>query len=138
MGSFPAVAMGGLLARVAGLVLIMSLATAKRADLQWGMAHARRSDVLDMVRPAMSFMVFPLSKRTHFQGATLLVGHVFGPALVTVFNAHRTLARVAVQVTSVFSNAIWAEFSRLYGLVAAWAYRPWTLGDLFAAAWWCA
>lgn len=116
VGSFPAVAMGGLLARVAGLVLIMSLATRKQAGLQWGMAHARRSDVLDMVRPAMSFMVFPLSNALTFQGATLLVGHVFGPALVTVFNAHRTLARVAVQVTSVFSNAIWAEFSRLYGL----------------------
>ena len=115
VGSFPAVALGGLVARLGGLALIMSWATRQQTGLSWGAAQARRSDVLDMVRPAMSFMVFPLSNALTFQGATLLVGHVFGPALVTVFNAHRTLARVAVQVTSVFSNAIWAEFSRLYG-----------------------
>lgn len=128
-GSYTAVAVGAFVARLTGLSVVMTLATRGNHGLSWGVSHASRQDVLDMVRPAVSFMVFPLSNALTFQGATLLVGHLFGPVSVTVFNAHRTLSRVAVQVNTVLSNALWVEFARLYGL----GQRA-TLTDLYERA----
>ena len=46
---------------------------------------------------------------------TLIVGAVFGPATVAIFNTYRTISRLAIQTTSVFSHALWAEFSHLFG-----------------------
>jgi O-antigen/teichoic acid export membrane protein len=43
------------------------------------------------------------------------VGHLFGPALLAVFNTYRTLTRVTMQLTAMFSHSIWPELSRLYG-----------------------
>jgi O-antigen/teichoic acid export membrane protein len=70
---------------------------------------------MTMLRPALSFMAFPLSNALSIQGITLIVGHLFGPIAVTVFNTYRTISRIAVQITSIFSNALWAEFSQLFG-----------------------
>jgi O-antigen/teichoic acid export membrane protein len=68
-----------------------------------------------MIKPAVSFMAFPLANALSFQGLTLLVGALFGPITVALFNTYRTIARVAVQVTAIFSHALWPEFSRLFG-----------------------
>ncbi len=116
-GSYTAVAAGGLLARALGLVWVMRQAARQSNGLTWGWRHASEGEVRAMVRPAVSFMAFPLANAMTFQGGTLLVGHLFGPAAVTVFNAGRTLSRIAVQITSVFAHALWVEFSRLFGLV---------------------
>jgi O-antigen/teichoic acid export membrane protein len=60
-------------------------------------------------------MAFPLANALSFQGVTLLVGAMFGPVAVALFNTYRTIARVAVQVTAIFSHSLWPEFSRLFG-----------------------
>jgi len=52
------------------------------------------------------------------------VGHFFGPAVVAIFNSYRTIARVAVQATSILSNAVWGEFSFLFGKGGTEAVRP--------------
>lgn len=116
VGSYASVAAGGLLVRAVGLIVIMVQASRRARGLRWGWQHACRKDVLEMMRPALSFMVFPLSNALTYQGGTLLVGYMFGPSAVTVFNAGRTLSRVAVQITSVLAHALWVEFSRLFGL----------------------
>jgi O-antigen/teichoic acid export membrane protein len=77
-----------------------------------------------MVRPAVSFMAFPLANALSFQGVTLLVGVLAGPAAVTLFNAYRTIARIAVQVTGMFSHALWPEFSRLFGQAGMSGVHP--------------
>ena len=76
-----------------------------------------------MIKPAVSFMAFPLANAISFQGLTLLVGAFFGPVSVALFNTYRTIARIAVQITAIFSHALWPEFSRLFGANAAVAIR---------------
>jgi O-antigen/teichoic acid export membrane protein len=122
-GSFTAVAVAGLGARLLGVLLASVLSRQGSAGLHWGMAHAQGSEIRAMLAPALSFMLFPLANAISFQGITLLVGQQFGPAVVTLFNTYRTIARVAVQVTATFGHALWAEFSRLFGLGGATAVR---------------
>lgn len=115
IGSFSGVAIGGLMARVAGTVVAAAIARSGSHGITWGIKSARRDTVRELIRPAASFMVFPMSNALNFQGMTLLVGAAFGPVTVALFNTYRTIARVAVQATSIYSLALWAEFSRMFG-----------------------
>jgi O-antigen/teichoic acid export membrane protein len=115
VGSFAAVALTGLTVRVVGTSICMTLAVFRQHGLSWGFRAADGSEVRSMLRPAVSFMAFPVANALSFQGITLLVGAMFGPVAVALFNTYRTLARVAVQVTAIFSHALWPEFSRLFG-----------------------
>jgi len=122
-GTFAAVALMGLLFRLLGTGVAMAWANHRSQGIEWGIRHARLGEIRQMLVPSLSFMSFPLASALSLQGITLLVGHFFGPALVTAFSAFRTLARVTVQMTSMFSHAIWPEFSRLFGHGAAQAVR---------------
>lgn len=115
VGSFAALALSGLAVRLIGTVTAMVLASKGSHGLQWGMHAADRAEIRAMVKPAVSFMAFPLANALSFQGVTLIVGALFGPIAVALFNTYRTIARVAVQVTAIFSHALWPEFSRLFG-----------------------
>lgn len=110
-----AVALGGLLWRVAGTLIMAAWSWRQAMGLQWGLRDAHLAEVKGMAQPAMAFMLFPLANAITFQGLTLLTGHLLGPAMVAVFNTYRTLARVAVQITATLSHALWSEFSRLFG-----------------------
>lgn len=115
VGSFSAVALGGLVCRVTGTLAAILLSRRHSRGLHWGVAAARSAEIRAMAAPALSFMAFPLANAMSFQGMTLLVGALFGPVAVALFNTYRTIARVAVQVTGLFSHALWPEFSRLFG-----------------------
>lgn len=115
IGSFSAVALCGLAMRLAGVLAGIVLTRAGNYGLHWGMSVAEGSEIRSMIKPAVSFMAFPLANALSFQGVTLLVGALFGPVAVALFNTYRTIARVAVQVTAMFSHALWPEFSRLFG-----------------------
>ncbi len=115
VGSFAAVALSGFAMRLIGTVTAMVLASKGNHGLRWGMQAADAAEIRAMVKPAVSFMAFPLANALSFQGVTLLVGALFGPVAVALFNTYRTIARVAVQVTAIFSHALWPEFSRLFG-----------------------
>ena len=115
VGSFTAVALGGLLCRVVGLAYGSWLAQRGGHPMRWGIAAADRQELRTMAAPAVSFMAFPLANALSFQGVTLLVAAQFGPSSVALFNTYRTLCRVAVQATAIFSHALWPEFSRLFG-----------------------
>jgi O-antigen/teichoic acid export membrane protein len=119
VGSFAAVALGGLTVRLAGTLAVIVLAQRGNHGLRWGTHAADRAEIRSMLKPALSFMAFPLANALSFQGVTLLVGALFGPVAVALFNTYRTIARVAVQVTAIFSHALWPEFSRLFGQGAA-------------------
>jgi O-antigen/teichoic acid export membrane protein len=41
---------------------------------------------------------------------------MFGTSAVALFSTYRTIARIVVQLTGVFGNAVAPEFSRLFGL----------------------
>jgi O-antigen/teichoic acid export membrane protein len=129
IGSFAAVALGGLTVRLASTLAVIVLAQRGGHGLRWGIHAADRAEIRAMLKPAFSFMAFPLANALSLQGVTLLVGALFGPVAVALFNTYRTIARVAVQVTAILSYALWPEFSRLYGQGATA-----TLGSLFLRA----
>ena len=113
--SFLGVALGSLLARLAGTAIYFFKSRHAHEALVWGVGAASAHEVKAMFRPAMAFMAFPMANALTFQGMTLLIGWVLGPAVVSVFNAYRTVSRTAVQLTGIFGHALWAEFARLYG-----------------------
>jgi len=115
VGSFAAVALSALAMRLAGTVVAMHLASKGSHELRWGMHAAEGAEIRAMIKPAVSFMAFPLANALSFQGVTLMAGAFFGPVAVALFNTYRTIARVAVQVTAILSHALWPEFSRLFG-----------------------
>ena len=127
LGSFAAVALTALVIRLIGTIATMLLASRGKHKLYWGVNDADWAEIRSMVKPAVSFMAFPFANALSFQGVTLLVGVLFGPVSVALFNTYRTIARIAVQVTAIFSHALWPEFSRLFGqggiLAVAKLYR---------------
>lgn len=123
VGSFAAVALGGLLCRAAGVLYTMHHCRAGSPGLSWGWRAACRVEIRAMVGPAFALMSFPLVNALSFQGVTLVVGATLGAATVAMFNAYRTLARTAVQASGVLSFSVWPEFSRLSGLQDAAGLR---------------
>lgn len=122
--SFAGVAIVGLLARVVAVGVGMLVAQRGQSSLTLGFRHAHRVELQRMLHPAISFMAFPLANALSFQGITILVFLLSGPAAVALFNAYRTIARIAVQLTSMFSLALWPEFARLFGQAGMKAVHP--------------
>ena len=122
--SFAGVAFAGLSARAIAVAILITVAQRGDHGLVLGFRHADRGELTSMLRPAVSFMAFPLANALSFQGVTLVVGLVAGTSETTVFMAYRTLARVAVQLTSMFSLALWPEFSRSVGQVGMAGVHP--------------
>ena len=122
-----ALALGGSFLEVAGSMLAAKLVVSvvywnyvrkAHPEFLWSYQHATLVQLKELAIPAISFMAFPVGSALNIQGITLLVGSLFGPVFLATFNTYRTLSRVVVQMIGVFSNAMWPEFSRLYGLSA--------------------
>ncbi|HEY3300725.1 MAG TPA: lipopolysaccharide biosynthesis protein [Methylophilaceae bacterium] len=121
---FSSVAIGMLFARLLGVLIAIAYSNqGTQGRIQWGLKHASWQEVREMFKPAVAFMMFPLSNALSFQGITLLVGYLFGTSTVAIFNTYRTLARLAVQASSIFSHALWVEFSHAFGQGGANAIR---------------
>ena len=114
-GSFVAVALGALLARALCSGGMLWHAARTTPAFRLSLTDASRAEIRRCAGPALSFMAFPAANALNFQGMTLIAAAVLGPAATVVFNTYRTLARVTVQATAVFSLALWPEFSRIYG-----------------------
>jgi O-antigen/teichoic acid export membrane protein len=114
-GNFAGVAIMSFLVRALGTGVGIFVAQSSDYGLNWGTRHASKAEIKKMIGPAVAFMAFPLANGLSFQGVTLLVGALLGPALVTTFSAYRTISRIAVQFTGILSNALWPEFGRLFG-----------------------
>ncbi|MGA2638052.1 lipopolysaccharide biosynthesis protein [Methylocella sp.] len=122
--SFAGVALTGLAARAIGTVIVVYIGQRGGHGLRLGFQHASKAELLEIIRPAVSFMAFPLANALTFQGVTLLVGLLAGTAAVALFSAYRTIARVAVQTTAMFSRALAPEFARLFGQAGMNAVFP--------------
>jgi O-antigen/teichoic acid export membrane protein len=103
------------LANAAGTGLSILLAQRGDHGILWGTKLASKAEITAMIRPAVSFMAFPLANALSLQGVTLLTGALMGATTVALFNTYRTIARVAMQLNTMLSHALWPEFARLYG-----------------------
>jgi O-antigen/teichoic acid export membrane protein len=113
--SFTGAAAGALLGRFLGSLLLMQYCRRRFPALQWRLARASLAELRALLRPALSYLAFPLGNSLAIQALTLLVGTLFGTVVVATFNTYRTLSRLVLQVVSTLGHAVWAEFSRLYG-----------------------
>ncbi len=118
IGNFAAVAIGAFVIKLLGCVTGMVLINRTSHTLIWGLKFAQFSELKSMIKPAISFMAFPLGNLLSLQGTTLLVAAMFGPVSVALFSTYRTIARVAVQFTAILSHVLWPEFSKLFGQAA--------------------
>lgn len=114
-GSFTAVALGGLIGRTGIVVISMLASTRRQTTFHWGTKDAGWREIALMMKPSLGVLAITTSSAINLQGLTLLASYFLGPVAVVVFNTHRTLARLAVQVTSTLSHALWPEFSKLFG-----------------------
>jgi O-antigen/teichoic acid export membrane protein len=76
---------------------------------------ASREELRELVRPALSFMAFPVGNAISIQGMTLIVGHLFGAPFLAVFSTYRTITRALVQGVTVIGRSLWPEISRRFG-----------------------
>lgn len=114
-GTFTAAALGLLATRTLGSLLLGRHCRNAFPELRWGLAHASRSELRALLKPALAFMAFPLGNALSIQAITLVVGGLFGTVVVATFNTYRTLSRLVLQMVSTLGHALWTEFSRLYG-----------------------
>lgn len=113
--SIEAVAICSLFARLLGTIVGIGFSGRVQPGLRWGVIEASTSEIRYMIKPAISFMILPLASALSLQGVTLLVGTMHGVMALALFNTYRTIARLGVQLTSIFSIALSPEFSRLFG-----------------------
>jgi len=77
--------------------------------------RADRAIARRLIKPALGFLAFPLGNALALQGPILIIGTVFGGPAVAMFSALRTLARVPMQLTTMFNSSVWPEMSRAHG-----------------------
>jgi O-antigen/teichoic acid export membrane protein/GT2 family glycosyltransferase len=99
------------------LVGVFTLIDLKRTVpwLSVGWANANRQEIKKLWSPAVSFLGFPFGLVLGAQAINLVIGRFFGVQEVTHFATLRTLSRVVVQGTSIFSAPFTVELSRTLG-----------------------
>ena len=119
-GSFTAVAAGVLGGRILHLLTLRILLARAAPALPWRLTTSGLGEARQLVRPGLAWMGFRISDALSLQGATLLVGALFGSGAVAAYNTSRTLSRLLYQFVGGLGNALWPEFSRL-GATGDWA-----------------
>jgi len=134
IGSFTSVALGGLMMRLFGCLVAIHLVSRCNNSLRWGIKNASLVELKSMIKPSMSFAAFSLANLFSFQSITIFVGLMFGAVATALFSTYRTIARTAVQITAIFSHALWPEFSFLYGEGNKQSFRKLYLKTSFLGA----
>lgn len=87
----------------------------QRGWVAWGLRYATKAEIKPLVAPALSFMAYPMGHAVSLQGFILVVNALFGPGAVTAWSTLRTLSRVVIQSSSLFSGPLWIELSSALG-----------------------
>jgi O-antigen/teichoic acid export membrane protein len=75
----------------------------------------RFAEVRQLLRPGLSFVLFPLVGALNLQAPLLIVGALFGPSAVAAFATARMMVRAVQQLLSVVGLTVWQETSRAFG-----------------------
>ncbi len=113
--TFVGAAVGQLLGRLIGAGLGWRISSWRHPDIRWSIVEASNKEFREMLKPALSFMLFPVANAISIQGMILVVGYLFGPAFVVVFSTYRTITRILVQAVTIIGRSLWPEISRSYG-----------------------
>lgn len=108
-------AIGQFIACMLTFLLKWQVSSRRHPDIRWSISAACGQELRELVKPALAFMAFPAGNAISIQGMTLVVGHLFGPAFLAMFNTYRTIARIQTQAISLVGRSAWPEISRQFG-----------------------
>lgn len=118
------VAMGGSIVAVAAVSVLNRIAfniaaycwMRKHTNWLWlGYSKSRKSEVHRLLRPALSYMLMPISQALLIQGPILVLGFLGPPINVVIFSTSRTLARLGTAATNVLNNTFVTEYAARAG-----------------------
>lgn len=70
--------------------------------------------IYKLFKKGIEFIAFPIGNAIQIQGFIMIAGVIFGPAYAAFFGVYRTISRSIVQLTAIFSRAIWPEITIAY------------------------
>lgn len=114
--TFEGGATGALLGRALGTSIQIANARAKFSELHWRPNFILTSiESKDLIYRAIPFLALPAAGALSLQGSLLMVSLFGGYEAAAIFGAYRTVARLAFQLTTVYSYAVGPAFGRLSG-----------------------
>lgn len=85
----------------------------RHPDIALGVRHSSMRLAFSFIAPSSSFLGIQLVMAFVIQGSTLLVGGLFGAAMLVTFSTSRTLTNLIKQVGATIQNAVWPEFTSM-------------------------
>lgn len=74
-----------------------------------------RDDFLAQMRPALSFLLFPIGNAVALQGPVLLLNYFLGPVTVVMFTTTRTLVSLGRAPVDIIHRSLWPQMALAYG-----------------------
>lgn len=109
--TFEAAAFYGATTKLICFLITLSIASKICLPVKFGIKKANTNRLRTLISPALHYFAFPIAGALSFQGTTLALGSISGPASVVVFTSYRTIARLMVQAIGIISNALTTEFT---------------------------
>ena len=101
--------------QVLGMVGMRILIGRTCSWMRFGIRHARHTIMRSLIRSGLLGVGFPLGNILRIQGPILIAGVILGPFSIVILVTHRTISKVALQMTSVFINAVMPELVVAFG-----------------------
>ncbi|MGH9876279.1 MAG: glycosyltransferase [Nitrososphaerales archaeon] len=109
------VACAFLIVRISGIAITQFFLARTAPWLRVSLKNANLNKITHLIKPAVSFMAFPLGYSLSLQGATIAIGQSMGGGEVVIFTVYRTLTRFIIQVSNILTLAVGPELSVLFG-----------------------
>ncbi len=110
-GRLVAVALAQAAAVVAAASYVLWDLRTRHPNVEIGLRKADFALAMSFLGPSLLFFLIQTSVAFVLHGTTLILGSLYGAALVAVFVPHRTLANLVRQTTSAMTNSLWPEIT---------------------------
>lgn len=96
-------------------VICYSFGGCKLIDLEGCHGRILKSDIKDITKKGMGYLMTPIWQSVYFQGTTFVVRIALGPEAVAIFNTVRTVCRSVNQLFSIINASIFPDLQYEYG-----------------------
>lgn len=103
-----------LFVRVVFVAYLFSDSARNCGALPLGFRQGSWACVRAMLRPSLSFMMFPLGNAFYFQGLSFVVNATMGASGVVMYNVCRVVSRLVPMVTQILRQTLWLEYPGLF------------------------
>ena len=96
-------------------IICYSIWGCKLIDLKGFQGRILQSDITDITKKGMGYLMTPVWQSVYFQGTTFVVRIALGPEAVAIFNTVRTVCRSVNQLFSIINASIFPDLQYEYG-----------------------